>query len=60
MEVRKELDQQKLGRQQDILRDRIQGWKRGTADENIDSKELKRDRERHLTITIHLFRQFWP
>lgn len=60
MEVRKELDQQKRGRQQDILRDRIQGWKRGTVDENTDSKELKRDRERHLTITIHLFRQFWP
>ena len=27
------------------------------ADENIDSQELKKDKERHLTITIHLFRQ---
>ena len=27
------------------------------ADENIDSKELKKDKERHLTITVHLFRQ---
>lgn len=63
MELRKELDQQKQGRQQDTGRERNQRWKREQseveerADENIDSKELKKDKERHLTITIHLFRQ---
>ena len=63
MELRKELDQQKQGRQQDTGRESNQRWKREQseveerADENIDSKELKKDKERHLTITIHLFRQ---
>lgn len=63
MKLRKELDQQKQGRQQDTGRERNQRWKREQseveerADENIDSKELKKDKERHLTITIHLFRQ---
>lgn len=55
MELKKELDQQKQGRQQDTGREESEVGER--ADDNIDSKEWKKDKERHLTITIHLFRQ---
>lgn len=55
MELRKELDQQKQGRQQDTGREESEVGER--VDENIDSKELKKDKERYLTITIHSFRQ---